>query len=283
MITSATEIGANTGLVTNGSMLTENLLNQLVDCGLDWIWISADSAHRASYQSQYSTTYQEQLAWILKKIQEVRDQSVRMNNDGSSPNLGLALVITQKNLKEILDLIQMGQSLGVSSFFVTDLEAHTPIQVEEALSPSGFKSNQTPRKDIKDTLLELGPGIHLSGSLTDEIAHCPFALKGQLALRWDGEISPCLPLLYDHTTYYGSWQRQVFAFSLGNINRVSLNDVWQGAQYQELQTRLLNNDFSPCFSCRDCWFSEDNLQDCMGFGHPTCGGCAWSQGLIACP
>lgn len=125
--------------------------------------------------------------------------------------------------------------------------------------------------------------MEVMGSLVNTEYSCPFAEKGQLVIRWDGEVSPCLPLLYDHASFLGNWRRMIYACSLGNLRSSSLGEIWLSEAYSALRTRLLDEDFSPCFQCRDCWFSDDNLQDCMGYEHPTCGGCLWAHGLVACP
>jgi MoaA/NifB/PqqE/SkfB family radical SAM enzyme len=125
--------------------------------------------------------------------------------------------------------------------------------------------------------------VSIHGVLTDRRDRCPFAERGDLVLRWDGEISPCLPLLRDHTTYVGSWEHKQYSHSLGNILDRSLKEIWADASAAQLRDRLLDREFSPCLSCRDCWFSQDNRQDCQGFDHPTCGGCLWAEGLIDCP
>ena len=134
-----------------------------------------------------------------------------------------------------------------------------------------------------DEITENDPEVSIDGVLTHHSDRCPFAKRGDLVLRWDGEISPCLPLLYGRTTYIGSWEYKQFSYSLGNIQDHSLKVIWDGSEYPRLRERLLNKEFSPCLSCRDCWFSDDNRQDCQGFEHPTCGGCLWAEGLIDCP
>lgn len=281
IIARTNRIGARTSLVTNGTLLTRGIANQLVKSGLDRIWISVDIAHQDSFQAYFQADYREHIACCLEVFRENKNQ----NPTGSRTRgleIGLSIVVTRQNLPEVLELITMGRILGVDSLFVTSPEIYSEEMAEKGI-----------HKVLSWDLAELtgivakfkteAAGIPLSGSLVDPVQMCPFALKAELAIRWDGEISPCLPLLYDHTSYLGRWQHQVYAYSLGNLQSASLSEIWQGEKYTSLRDRLLAEDFSPCYLCRDCWFSQDNLQDCMGFEHPTCGGCLWAQGLVACP
>lgn len=54
------------------------------------------------------------------------------------------------------------------------------------------------------------------------INRCPFAESGSLAIRWDGEISPCLPLLHTHENYPAENHRVSYAYSFGNVNEDNL-------------------------------------------------------------
>lgn len=136
---------------------------------------------------------------------------------------------------------------------------------------------------IQRELEGMAEGITIEGVLGNTNTHCPFAEKGEIVLRWDGEICPCLPLLYDHASFVGSWEHKIASHSQGHIQRSSIRQAWSDAENMLLRERLLGKEFSPCLSCRDCWLSDDNQLDCMGYEHPTCGGCLWAEGFIACP
>jgi MoaA/NifB/PqqE/SkfB family radical SAM enzyme len=112
---------------------------------------------------------------------------------------------------------------------------------------------------------------------------CPFVAKGSLSIRWDGVVSPCLPLMHSHPSYLGENRRQSHAFSVGNINQGSLVAVWNDQSYVELRQRLQDFDFSPCTFCNSCEMAEANQEDCFGNVLPACGGCLWAQGFIQCP
>jgi MoaA/NifB/PqqE/SkfB family radical SAM enzyme len=284
MISQAAAIGSRTALITNGTLLTPHLIDALVESGLDKLWISADSSHQEAFIQSPSQENQPVLMDLLPEL--------FISGNGSLQKLetGLALVLTRDNQAEILEIIDQGQSLGLSSFYLTYLEAYTQYQASQLPYSLEELRRQGTRQIRADNMLPKikamtgkNPGLSIEGVVTKNQDRCPFAERGDLVLRWDGEISPCLPLLYTHTTHIESWEYKQFAFSLGNILDHSIPEIWEDKEYSRLQERLLHNEFSPCLGCRDCWFSQDNLQDCMGFDHPACGGCLWAAGLVSCP
>ena len=300
MIGSANRQGLITSLVTNGILLSSEMSEALITKGLDRLWVSLDGAHSESYQDVQLGEYLPQIIHNLEQFQKIRLKH-KTNND-QVIEWGIAFVLMKKNASDLLELIELGKELGTKSFFVTYLEAYSEAMSKETIYPtslSRYKNGRTANQPqvrsneitLNDTLdefsrnyLEEEEQITIDGSLMiPDPAVCPFVERGAMAVRWDGEVSPCLPLLYSHTSTIGSWNREVHSYSLGNIHSSSIIDLWLDPGYIQLRERLLDQRFSPCVNCRDCWLSEDNLLDCMGYEHPTCGGCLWAKGIIQCP
>lgn len=284
MIKRTAAIGSKISLITNGTLITPQLIETLVDAGLQKLWLSVDSSHQDALLEFRAGDNQGSIMENLAEIQSSGNGKLEILEPG------LALVLTKKNQPEILDLVERGQMLGFSSFFITNFEAYSssladdvPYSLESLRKPGSWRCDHTDLIENLEILSANKPGISIEGSLTNSGKKCPFAERGDLVLRWDGETSPCLPLLYDHTIHIEGWEHMHISHSLGNILVRSIGEIWEDRDYSDLRERLLNNDFSPCLGCRDCWFSDDNLQDCMGFEHPTCGGCLWAEGLICCP
>jgi MoaA/NifB/PqqE/SkfB family radical SAM enzyme len=112
---------------------------------------------------------------------------------------------------------------------------------------------------------------------------CPFVERGSVSVRWDGEVSPCLPLLHTHLGYLDFRSRTSLAHSVGNVNERSLLELWGDPRYVALRERLQAFDFAPCTVCNSCDMADENLEDCFGNTIPACGGCLWAQGFIQCP
>jgi MoaA/NifB/PqqE/SkfB family radical SAM enzyme len=145
-----------------------------------------------------------------------------------------------------------------------DLDAHT-------LDPLGQVFTSTASLSLLDT------------SLSARNNYCRFAQEGYAAIRWDGEVSPCLPLLHDHPVYLRGRRKDVTHHSLGNINETDLFELWSSAEFSTFRARLREFHFSSCTTCGGCDRFAENQVDCTENEFPTCGGCLWSQGFVQCP
>jgi MoaA/NifB/PqqE/SkfB family radical SAM enzyme len=126
--------------------------------------------------------------------------------------------------------------------------------------------------------------LELTGSpLNRNMNQCPFVERGSLSIRWDGKVSPCLPLLYTHQHFLDERERTSKEYFVGDINEKELLLIWNEGVYKELRQRLLDFDFSPCVFCNSCEMASENVEDCFGNIQPTCGGCLWAHGMIRCP
>jgi MoaA/NifB/PqqE/SkfB family radical SAM enzyme len=148
-----------------------------------------------------------------------------------------------------------------------------------------------PLMDIQHNTMEALAGVmkdmnrlELSGSLLNQNTdQCPFVERGSLAVRWDGQVSPCLPLLYTHKYFLDERERTSHEYFVGNVHERDLPAIWSDSQYRDLRNRLRDFDFSPCAFCNSCEMANENLEDCFGNVQPACGGCLWARGLIRCP
>jgi hypothetical protein len=120
-------------------------------------------------------------------------------------------------------------------------------------------------------------------SLAEASDRCPFIEKGATAIAWDGSLSPCLPLLHNHTSFMNDRERASESYVIGTVVERNLSDLWNDQQYITFRDRVQMFDFSPCLFCGGCELSEKNEEDCFGNTFPTCGGCLWAQGVIQCP
>jgi len=209
-------------------------------------------------------------------------------------------VAMRRNLQDLPEVIRLGMERGATRFSVSNVLAHTPELRNEVLYGRALYDTRLqfpnlrvevdlPRFDLdEDTRRMLGglgeqgiaPG---AGGATLAANRCPFTAKNSSAVRWDGQLSPCLALLHAHTSYLGEHPRRSQAYFIGSLAERSLAELWDDPGYRGLREKLLDFDFSPCVYCNSCDMAGHNLEDCFGNVLPTCGGCLWAQGLIRCP
>jgi MoaA/NifB/PqqE/SkfB family radical SAM enzyme len=297
MLAMAKSVGCPVELITNGTRLDEDTRHELVRIGLDRLWVSIDGATPESYADVRLWDALPEVTAALARLRELR-----VETGSALPRLGIAFVAMKRNIADLPEVIRLGQKLGADRFSVSNVLAHTPEMRDQVLyagsidaedvEPSAWAPEVSlARMDIDELTIE--PLVRVEGgghgrSLPDRARgaganRCPFVEKGSVSVRWDGAISPCLPLLHTHRSYLDFRVRTSHAFSVGNVNERSLTDAWSDPAYVELRERLVAFDFAPCTICNSCDMADENLEDCFGSPMPACGGCLWAQGFIRCP
>jgi MoaA/NifB/PqqE/SkfB family radical SAM enzyme len=240
---------------------------------------------------------------VLKNLAQLR--SLKYRRFGLSiwsgyPKLGIAFVAMRRNIHDLGEVIRLGTRLGALEFSVSNVLAHDASLLEENLYMRSLDmiAGQEIRPTVHLPLMDIQPQtlkalgevmmslnrLELTGSYLNRNAdQCPFIERGSLAIRWDGKVSPCLPLLYTHKHYLGDRVRTSSEYFVGDVRETKFLEIWSNTEYRNLRKRLQDFDFSPCTVCNSCEMALGNMEDCFGNTQPTCGGCLWAQGLIRCP
>ncbi len=296
MIAGARSVGAEVELITNGTLLGESACRALLDSGVNVLWVSLDGATPQGYMDVRLGDALEQILSNLRRFRELKRES------GAATQLGIAFVAMRRNIHELPQLLKLGRELGAACFSISNVLAHTRDLRSESLydhaqyEPEAQKTSllpviNLPRADFPPevqhalaTAVHDGFRLEISGLNPLRTGNrCPFIEKGSLSVRWDGKVSPCLPLLHTHESFLGEQVRRSMAYFVGDVARQSIAEIWRDAAYLDLRERLQDFDFSPCVICNSCEMAEQNLEDCFGNLQPACGGCLWAQGLIQCP
>ncbi|HEY3318893.1 MAG TPA: SPASM domain-containing protein [Planctomycetota bacterium] len=288
--------GLRTELVSNGLLLDPPAIEQILALRLDKLIVSVDGA--GASDGQLHTGFA-QVSAALKLLYHQK-----MARNLSVPEVWLEFVATRKNVRELLPLKALSRVLGFSGILVTNLIPHTRELAGETLYERwNTFARQNPQPSPYDPCIDfplLDPrsqgteafdrlraaGTHLRINGLDVFGSppkCPFVAQGRLAVRWDGSLSPCLPLLHTHTYFPRGSSKHVASYSVGNVNETVLKQIWASEEYRGLRERVRNFDFSPCLTCSGCEQRLSNRQDCTGDIFPRCGECPWALGLVQCP
>jgi MoaA/NifB/PqqE/SkfB family radical SAM enzyme len=241
-----------------------------------------------------------ELPHVLENLDAFRH--ARPASHRPTPEIGIVFVAMQRNIADLPEVINIGQRLGATRFMVTNVMPYTPDLTDETLYDRTLRditylqsrwlpTLTLPRMELNNLTREpffqaLNSGCNVSfagnnlGSASDT---CSFIESGSISVGWDGNVSPCLPLLHTHATHFRGHQRISHRHVVGNVQERSLLELWNDPAYVAHRERVQNFAFSPCASCGGCEMSQTNETDCSENGFPTCGGCLWAQGVIQCP
>jgi MoaA/NifB/PqqE/SkfB family radical SAM enzyme len=296
MIEQVKAVAGKVELITNGILLTERLSGKLIKAGLDTLWVSLDGATPENYADVRLGAALPQILENIKRIAYMRHETTRR------PEIGISFVAMRKNIADLPALIRMGPKLGISRYMVTNVFPYTEEMCMEMLynrtldEVDSVPSPWAPRIDLprmdmsegnQDAILNTLRSRHnarMNGvPFGQERGHCPFIEGGSIAIRWDGNVSPCLPLTHSYPTFLKGQNRNVQGYVLANLADEDLKSIWEAPDYIAFRKRVQEFDFAPCTWCAGCEKSEKNEEDCFGNTFPTCGGCLWAQGVVQCP
>lgn len=290
-------LGVKVELITNGTILNEKKAQQLIDAGLDVLWVSLDGATPESFADVRMGA---ELPVILENLRRL--SKMRRGGHFPQPEIGVAFVAMKRNINDLPKIIKLGHTFGAKYYSVSNVQPPTAEMQKERLYlrtmrniaylPSPMLPKLSlPKMDFnEDTQAALteafNSGCNVSfagnnwGGANDV---CNFVESGTMSIAWTGEVSPCWPLMHTHTNYLHGKPRRTKKHVVGNVREQSLEEIWNDAEYVAYRERLHNFAFAPCTFCGGCELSESNEEDCLGNTFPVCGGCLWAQGIVQCP
>lgn len=301
MIAETKALGGKVELITNATLLTAEMSASLIEAGLDMLWVSLDGATPQSFNDIRLGAL---LPRVLENMHAFRQAVITSGEfeffGGIIPKtrLGISFVAMKRNIADLPAVIKIGQQFGAEKFMVTNVLPYTKDMVDQTLYQQGFSGDGVRPLIIPEIHAAEAECAPVYGAIRQvygsrmlhhsEPTHnrCPFIENGAGAISWDGNLSPCLPLLHDHTSYPGHGQNEKRVsrrWHIGNVVQKPLKELWNTNEHIRFRERVQAFDFPPCSGCGGCELSIDNEADCFGNEFPTCGGCPWAQGVIQCP
>lgn len=300
MVAEAKSLGAPVEMITNGTLLTPDLSQELIRAGLDRLWVSLDGATPESYTDvrlgAALPRVLENLAGFHKAV--YAEASATCCFFVPKTSLGIVFVAMKRNIADLPEVVNIGKRFGAQNFLVTNVLPYTREMVDEALyyrglSDSDFRHLNLPWMDLDENICSFvqqtlrnvyGPSAGIDPER--EKNSCPFISSGAGAVGWDGGLSPCLPLLHNHTSYHSlSSYNERFSrrWIIGNVMESDLLELWNTPEHLAFRESVQSFVFAPCTRCGFCDMYTKNEEDCFGNTFPTCGGCMWAQGVVRCP
>ena len=305
MVAAAKSFSPSVELITNGTLLDVAMSNRLMDAGLDMLWVSLDGATPESYADvRLGAT----LPKVLENLAAFHQARLARNmsrdcrcaegyNIYEKPLIGIVFVAMKRNINDLPALLGMCHRYAVSRFMVSNVLPYTKDMCSETLYSKTIMETQAltrlelPRMDVDEvTGKALGEASRTGYNLTvgganplEASNRCPFIHSGATAISWDGNVSPCVPLLHTHVRFVNERAHSCRSYVIGNVNERSLKEIWRDPEYTQFRERVQLFEFSPCTICGGCDLSENNEEDCQGTPFPTCGTCPWAQGVVQCP
>ena len=307
MIRLAAATGADVELLTNGTLLTEEMINGLMDAGLGRLWISIDdletdssinaNSHAGGDHSGHN--HSGKVLSNIRTLNKIRQKRL------SSISLGITFVAMKSNAHQLGKLPffiaqHLVDEVNVSNISPTDEASQKELLytglVNMYTGPGKGSVLPTVRMPYFDmNIPEAADGIRSLMSKQNfnlyfndqpvlrKTGYCKFVREGMTFVRADGQVSPCMALLHNGYTYMHNIRRKISRCTFGSVKEQPLAEIWNSREYKAFRRKFDDFDFASCLYCGHCELFEDNQEDCIGNTHPACGGCLWAEGVLSCP
>jgi len=233
LIKSAHETGIKTRIVTNGTLMTRALMEELLRS--QEIRFSVDAIKPSTFEKIRGVneeTYQE-------LIQKIKELIILRNESKSRLSIGVTMLLSDKNYMEVEDFCKNFLELGVDRIIIKN-----NVYGKKALTKN--KVNEITRKldFMKDKRVEI------RAKHEDEIfgTKC-FIPYFKIAINPSGGVYSCC-LAAQPTEKNG--------FFLGNLTQDSLRDIWNKSK--DLRLHALTNGVS-CIVCNHTDISINKLME----------------------
>jgi len=243
--------GIAMGFNTNGTLLTRERAERLVELGVDWLHVSLDGASAGTYEAIRHRSNFELVRRNVAGLVEVMREC-----GASKPEVELVFVAMRRNVAELSALVRLAHELGVPTVWVQNL-SHSfsdtdpsgdyreirEYAKEEALWGGRSPAARRTFAEARTLAGELGVELRLPRLAEPE----PMREPGTPGCSWpfrsayithDAKVQPCCAVM--------GADRAV----LGDAGAEPFEDVWRGQAYRDFRSRLLTDD--PPAVCAGC-------------------------------
>jgi Fe-coproporphyrin III synthase len=221
-------------LNTNGTLLTKDISDELVQSSWDRIVISLDGPNKNINDYLRNYGFDE----IVKNVKYLISSKKRYKS--KKPKITIATVLTNKNYNVINKMLKLCKKLHVDNFRLQEL-------LNRSEKCKDLELNEKEREEFKKSLprlLKYSKRLKLNTNLgnfdliekgkkffVDYYCFSPFY---ELPISSNGNVRPCI----------------ISPNIIGNIKNKSLKEIWFGKKMETFRERLLNKDF-PDY-CKNC-------------------------------
>lgn len=226
--------GIEIGTTSNGTILNDRILGEIVESGLDWLNFSLDGATKSTYEQMRPGAVFEQ---VLTNIRRVANAV----GDRSRPVLAIWFLANRENIAELPQMIPLVQGLGIPRLRTQGVH----YWGHDDWRGRAHEANDIP--DLIQTLRDVAASAKATGvdfqalNFPDPKAArgCKWPWKGSY-ITADGYVTPCCE--------NGSDPDKI---NFGNLFEQPYAEIWNSPAYQQFRREFRSTTGRPSI-CADC-------------------------------
>jgi MoaA/NifB/PqqE/SkfB family radical SAM enzyme len=248
----AKEAGCRVSTTTNGMLLNEDKLRQVVASNLDLIAFSLTGLAEHNDRARPSTSFRQVLA-AIQTLNRLKAAAGR-----ATPEIHLAYLLLKSGLPDLEKLPQLLEGLGVQQAVISTLDFVPTRELAGESFPAGDPAAQE----------ELQARLAVMAAAADRVGvqvHYPLKPPGvrgllcpenplrALCVAADGAVSPCVftNLPVSRATYLGLGGEQPYQpLIFGNLLEQDLGAIWRRPAYAHFRRTFFTGRLAtPCRHC----------------------------------
>jgi tungsten cofactor oxidoreducase radical SAM maturase len=275
MLRGVKRLGLKTEMITNGSYLSKENIQKLIDLELDILFTSLDSPEEEEYNLIRQGADFQSVSQNIANLQSMKkEQKVR------KPELGIEFVAMKKNYAGLPKLIRMACDLNANQIIISNLLPYHESMKDEIVYDIDDTGCMFGKESLRTTVWAQMSNMKLRTERS-----CKFTKDKSMCINYQGNVSPCYALMHSYECYIYGRKKQIHPCYMGNVNEKKLQEIWIDSGYVNFRRAVNENLFPSCTDCKSrdgCSYTDSNEMDCWG-NSPSCAECLWARRIIACP
>jgi len=220
----AKSAGCQTGILTNGLLLTKEIAGKLIAAGLDWVCVSMDGATADVYEEIRQGSDFERVCRNLAGIAELRI--------GRVPKTMINFVLMPMNFHQVDEMVKLAARLGVDQVNFKQCEV---VRGEHGKGFGLFASEETREtrrleKDVaraRSQARKLGVATTAFPFTPSELPVCGQDPRDSVFVRYDGVAAPCINLAIGGPTTFFGVEMTMPQVHYGRVTETDLTELWE--------------------------------------------------------
>ena len=219
----AKQQGCQAGFLTNGQLLNQEMSQDLISIGVDWVGFSIDGTNEALYERIRRGASFKELCQNIRLLARLRSSG--------NPSLVVNFVIMKQNVHQLEEMVDLAVELGVDQLNFKQCDV---IRYQHGHGMGLFSSEDTAetrqyRKLLKRALKrarKMKLKTTVFSFVPDEQPVCDQNPGKSLFISYKGEVAPCINLAMGGPSEFMGADINFPTISYGNCLKEDLKDLW---------------------------------------------------------
>lgn len=231
---------------SNASLLTDEIIKELLENELDCIRFSLDTLDEEKYIEIRGVNKLKKVKSNIEKFAKTRNE----NEKYKGTKLEITMVTLDNNLIELPAMIEYAGKIGIYNVnaSLAKMKASSNVQSKVVKNSTSHISMNEEADEIKKKALdkanELGVKLHFLRNEKKNALNCKWPWK-KVYVTYDGYITPCCHL------------EDPKVFNFGNILETPFLKLWNGKKYREFR----KNFFDWNSICKKCPHISGDIEE----------------------